>query len=475
MTSKKRTRFALCALSRISDVWSRFPKKAVLAPVCTIAFATFASGATITRYHATLLRSTPAAKSRITTPPEAIRLVFSEEVVAELSQISLVAADRTVSLKVANDPHDVRTLLGRVDGALPGGSYKVVWRVLSADGHPVNGEFDFVLAGAGSAVGSASTTPTEPPAPAETNNPNASHTHAPTPPTGDKPVPIAASLLRGLGLGSLMAGIGLLFFGLTSREHAHLAARSMVSRAITAGGLLLVIHALMWMRHIAPGGNPSAVFVGSLLSSTVGRIELVRTALAVLAVLAIGLAHHQKLAFTLGAACLVVSGAIGHPAAIDPYWAIPAKIVHLLAGSLWVGGLIWLLWLARCDDAACRVEARRVSSLALISVIVIALSGVLQAFLFLNHPADLLRSTYGQLVVAKAVGLAVLIGFGAYNRFGLLPALDAADGPGKLAKSVRWEIAVVTVVILIGGFLAYVPTPPLSASTASAPTMGGLR
>lgn len=442
--------------------------KALLVAISLFGLPVITSGARSV-LHATLLRSTPAAKSTISASPSVIRLVFSEQVVPELSQISLTASGRSsISLKVSNDPHDVHTLIGPVESPLAAGTYKVVWRVLSADGHPVAGNFDFTLVGGGASPVAASST-TSPALPGLVHGADSMPSHAGMTMSSpdEKPVPIVASLLRGLGLGALMAGVGLLFFGLTSREHANLAARPVASRAITAGGALLAVHAVLWMDHVAPGGNLTGTFVGSLLSSTVGRIELTRTVLALLTAGSIALAGHRKLALGLGTACLVVSGAIGHPAAIDPYWAIPAKVLHLLAGAIWLGGLIWLVWLAWCDDAACRVEARRVSSVALVSVGVIAASGILQAFLFLNTPGDLIHSAYGKLVLAKVAGLALLIGFGAYNRFGLLPTIDLPEGPRKLATSVRQEIVLVTAVIVIGGFLAYVPTPSLSTSTAT--------
>ena len=94
-------------------------------------------------FHATLLRSTPAANSHVARLPETIRLVFSEQVVPELSHVTLIGPDaNAVVLPVATDPHDVHTLVGRV-GPSPAGRYKVIWHVLSADGHPVGGTFEF--------------------------------------------------------------------------------------------------------------------------------------------------------------------------------------------------------------------------------------------------------------------------------------------------------------------------------------------
>lgn len=445
--------------------------------LCALTLVTFVKPATARMLHATLLRSTPAANSRLDSAPPVIRLVFSEQVVPELSQISVVdSAGATMALKVANDPHDVHTLVGQIGRGLPSGTYKIVWRVLSADGHPVGGNFAFSIAGS-VAKGAAPIAATPAPA-ADTAKPaivaDSVGSHAQMEMPESKPVPVVASILRGLGLGALMTGVGLLFFGLTAREYGSFTPRSAISRAIAIGAILLVIHLIVWMDHVSPTGHLSGAFVGSLFGSTIGRVELLRTVLAVLTLWAIALARHQKLALVIGVACLVISGAIGHPAAIDPLLAIPAKILHLLSATAWLGGLVWLVWLATSDEAAARAEAPRVSSIALISVIVVALSGLAQAVMFLNTVGDLVHSTYGKLVLAKIVGVLILVGYGAYNRFGLLPSIATTDSPARLARSVRQEITLMMVLVVIGGFLAYVPTPPV-AQSAITPQLGSLQ
>jgi copper transport protein len=423
--------------------------------------------------HATLLRSTPAADSRLTSPPETIRLVFSEEIVPALSQITLVQPNGSgIQLKVANDPHNVHVLIGTVTPGLASGRYKVDWRVLSADGHPVGGSYTFTIEATGNTAPPAGVAPpptvTTPSRDSTASDSVTSPASVPEPEM--KPVPVLAALFRGLGLGAFMTGVGVLLFGATSGERRNLVPRTLIVRAIAIGAILLVAHLIAWLDHVSPSGSLSADFLGSALGSTIGRAELLRTVLALLTLWAIALARRDTPALILGGACLVVSGAIGHPAAIDPYLTIPAKMLHLVAGSIWIGGLVWLVWLARCNGEACRIEARRVSSVALISVIVIVLSGLLQTFFFLNTPGDLVHSQYGRLVLAKMIGLIILIGFGAYNRYGLLPQLDATNGPKRLSRSVKMEIAVLTLIILIGGFLAYEPTPPVPKSASSATT-----
>ena len=436
-------------------------------------FVAYGGGALL---HATLLRSVPRANAVLKAPPESIRLVFSEAVVPELSQIALVRRDSlkvivdSVRLPVANDPRDVHTLVGRVS-ELRAGRYTVMWRILSADGHPITGSFAIV-------VQSGSPDATAPTASSTVRAANAdsSDTLATLPTTSGTgesgTIPVLASLLRGTGLGAIMAGLGILFFAVTAGERRRLAPRRAIVYLIAIGAVLLVAHMFAWLVNISPTRTMSGDFIASAFSSSVGRIELLRVALALLTFLAIALARRERLALVFGAACLVVSGAVGHPAAIHPVLSIPAKIGHLLGASLWLGGLLWLVWLSRCDDIACRAEARRVSAVALITVIAIFLTGSLETWLFLNSPSDLFYSAYGRLVLAKVIGFGILVGYGAYNRFGLLPRLDDSDTPRRLRRSVSQELVIVTLVILIGGFLAYVPTPPPPQSSLSVLTGG---
>jgi copper transport protein len=410
------------------------------------------------RLHATLLRSSPAANSRLAQPPDTIRLVFSEPVVPRLSQISLIdSAGNARQLPVAGDPRNVRILVGPV-GAITRGQYTVSWRILSADGHPIVGTFSFFVESGTAGVFPPTLSGTTQVLPDSVTRDTLSAAFS-TPATAETRTPVLASVLRGAGLGLLMAGFGLLFFGVTAGERRRLAPRGVIVRLIGIGAILLVGHMFAWLFEISPTRSLGGSFIASVLSSTVGQIELLRVGLALLAFWAIALARREVMALVFGGACLLVSGAIGHPAAIQPFVSIPAKMAHLVSASIWLGGLLWLIWLSRCDEVACRVEAMRVSSVALIAVIAIFLTGSLETFLFINSPSDLIHSDYGRLVLLKVLGLVLLVGAGAYNRFGLLPRLDESGATSKLSRSVRNEIVIVSMVILIGGFLAYVPTP----------------
>jgi copper transport protein len=413
-------------------------------------------------FHAALLHSTPAANSHLANTPETIRLVFSEQIVPELSRITLIGADGTTTiLKLATDPHDTRTLVGQV-GSIPRGAYKVSWRVLSADGHATGGAFSFSVnaeSDSGSTPSPARTASTTIVTSRDSVARDTPISVTSTEATEVVTVPILASILRGAGLGTLMAGLGLLFFGTTSGERGNLLPRALVVRLVTIGAILLVAHMIAWLIDISPNGKLSSGFLATVLGSTPGKIEALRVGLALLTLLAIVLSRGTALALALGAACLLVSGTIGHPAGIHPYWTIPAKMVHLLAASAWLGGLLWLIQISRREDAVFPVEARRVSSVALWAVIAILFSGVIQARFFLSSWGDLIHSGYGQLVLIKISGLVILTCYGVYNRSRLLPRIDESHAGPSLSRSVRQEIVIIIILIVIGGFLAYVPTP----------------
>lgn len=401
------------------------------------------------RPHATLVSSEPAANAVLAASPARLRLVFSEPVEIKLSSLVLTRGAAETRLTVEGDPRDVHALVARVQ-SLPAGAYRVVWRVVSADGHPVSGAYGF-------RIGTA--TPAEEPVTASiaAEDTLATANAAVGPALWRAPVIPAA--LRGLALAALLALAGLLALG----EWVLPNAGGGVARATPwlAGTalVLLSLHAGAWIANVSttPGMSTSSG-IDVLRSSGSGQRELVRLACALLALWALALARRRGIAACFALAAVAVSGVVGHPSAIHPALAIPAKILHLLGGAVWLGGLLWIV-LADRTHPRYTDGARRISTLALVAVLVVASTGVAQMLLFLPTPAAALHSPYGALSFAKIAGLLVLVGFGAYHRYALLPRLIPAEPAGGVAlgRSVRGEIGVMLLVILIGGLLAYVP------------------
>jgi copper transport protein len=403
--------------------------------------------------HATLLASEPAAGVTLSASPSRIRLLFSEPLEPTLATISIV--DRTgksTALTVSGDPHDVHAVVAPVQ--LNGtGEFRVVWHVISADGHPVGGSYLF-------AVGA----PSAPPPVAAT--PPAAVTWGPA----LLGAPLVPAILRGLGVGFLMAAAGLLLF--IVRFGADTQSRPMKSALIACVGapLFLAAHLFAWLLNGSPTHQIDSAWLASMMASTVGRAELYRTLLSLLPLWALALARRPKLAMLFAFVALCASAAIGHSAAVHPAFAIPFKIVHLAGVALWLGGLVWLV--ARDgDDSSFLPQAMSVSSTALVAVLLVAISGIVQTLLLV--PVRDLVSPYGAVVGGKILGLGVLIAFGAHHRYRTLPRLESRSADAALAAgfrmTLRREIAVMWLVILLGGFLAYVSPPHGGTSTAVHP------
>lgn len=155
---------------------------------------------------------------------------------------------------------------------------------------------------------------------------------------------------------------------------------------------------------------------------------------------------------------------------MHPLWAEPARALHLLAGGAWFGALIYLVARDRQDPESFGRAALRVSSIALISAIIVTVTGALQGLLFLASPGDLFGSAYGTILLAKIGGLLVIVAFGASHRYRVLPRLVQNERiSGRFNATLRSEIVVMVIVIMLGGLLAYVSPPhPSMPGMASA-------
>lgn len=419
--------------------------------------------------HATLVSSEPAANSRLASSPTRVRLVYSEPVEGKLAKVTLVpSAGAPIVLRAGADPRDVHAVIAPVDSLGPG-TYKVEWRVVSADGHPVDGAFKFAIG---------DTTLGTPPATSPQPFPAAPEPQAEPEVWGPAAfgAPVIPAVLRGTGVGALMAAAGLLLFLAGAKPDAaqigDARVRSEVTTFLIAAVVLLGAHLVTWLINTSPDLRFDTEWAASALSTTVGQIELARMGLTILALWAWWLARRTRLALAFAMVAIVVSGAVGHSAAIAPAWGVPAKAIHLVASAVWVGGLFWLVVRPAGDDVMLfAADAERVSSRALMAVIAVAFTGVVQTRLFLASWSGLVTSAYGLLVVAKTAGLVVLMAFGAYHRQRLMPRLAAAANAATdvrvLRASVAREVIVIAIVILLGGLLAYVPPPSESGADMS--------
>jgi methionine-rich copper-binding protein CopC len=113
-------------------------------------------GAAPASAHTRLQSSDPADGSSVATGPESVSLVFNEDIGSEFAKISLVGPD---GVDRASGPLSASggTVSTPVSPLGPAGTYTVGYRVVSDDGHPVQGKVTFTLTAPGPAAAAAAT------------------------------------------------------------------------------------------------------------------------------------------------------------------------------------------------------------------------------------------------------------------------------------------------------------------------------
>jgi cytochrome c oxidase assembly factor CtaG/putative copper export protein len=165
---------------------------------------------------------------------------------------------------------------------------------------------------------------------------------------------------------------------------------------------------------------------------------------------------------------LIPLGLTGHASAGGSHdLATNSLLIHLVAASLWAGGLLALLTHVARGGQHADLAARRFSVIALWCFAAMAISGVVNALVRIL-PSDLLTTDYGRLVVAKFVALSLLGVVGWRQRRSGVVALQA--DPGSRIAFVRLALIEallfgVTFGIAVG--LGRTPPPPLPIGVPS--------
>ncbi|WP_164545207.1 copper resistance CopC family protein [Antribacter gilvus] len=107
--------------------------------------------------HDQLLSSTPGDGKTITALPPEIILTLSEAPLATGAQVVITAADGDMvpTGTISVDEATARVTVP-VTGQGPSGAYTVAWHVVSSDGHPIEGAFEFSLEPTDAETGTAS-------------------------------------------------------------------------------------------------------------------------------------------------------------------------------------------------------------------------------------------------------------------------------------------------------------------------------
>ena len=434
--------------------------------------------------HALLVRSLPAANAELAAPPTTIELWFSEELEAQFSQAYLVdTAGTEIGRGSATvDPADPKHMSLPLPALAPG-IYTVVYRTLSrADGHEWIGSFPLTILQPDGSRPTPGATSVAVGAESERN---------------ELPTPLQI-LSRWLGLLGGMLAFGACCFvriapkAATPEEAQGVmqAVHRAIKLALLVGiGLLLAGSWLQLAIQMRALGDRGAL-TDLLLQTRSGNLLLSRQLLA-LSLLYITLRSVGQrrdgwgwwLSFALSGVLLVTFSIGSHAAGVvGSGWAILGDLIHLTAAAIWLGGLgllAYLVWQLRSaamiDAELLRQIVRRFSTVATLSVFVLAVTGLFSSLVQLEAVNLLWRSNYGWLLLAKIGLVCVTLGLALGNH--RLVRKPQTAGSVWTAQDYRtfqrqlWgESLMGLLIMLVVALLVQTPIPRPVSTAAPSPT-----
>ncbi len=465
--------------------------------VVTLSVALSASSPVLA--HADFESSTPADGAVIDSPVELVTVTFTAEVAPVGEEFVALTPAGVLQEPVEVTTLDDETFHLRFDPPLAGGAVGVRWTVKSPDLHPIDGAFSFEVTA--SAVTSTSAAPV-------TTTTEVTTTAATTPVTvpatsvvdavvvaddarddddsaqsldeflgADASLPGegTATIGRLIGLLGVVGAIGWIALLFTALRGTRSEIEGVVLAARIAG-VVVMFGAVIELVGVTRMGG-SSVFDTATTAAGTATVLRILGGLAVAAGLRATLSGDARrweatgasgLAF-VGVAALVVSFWFdGHTVTegFRPLHAI-VNTVHVVAGSVWAGGVVGiavLAWARQRAGRPARLTAMvvRFSKVATLSLVAVGLAGVLMAGMVLDSFGDLTSTQWGKMLLLKTAAVALAAGAGAYNHFRLLPALEAnpddADVQAKLRSTMTAEAIVLVFVVVVTAFLVAAAT-----------------
>ena len=420
--------------------------------------------------HARLDASTPSNDEVLGRAPEQVLLTFSDPVETPFGSVRVYnSAARRVDDGRTTRPNR-NAVAVRLPSDLGPGTYTVAWRIVPADAHAVSGAFVFHIGEPGaSAAGVVGPVVDEQ--------------------GGSRTVGRAFWLVRFLNLTLIVLCVG----GAAALAWVLAGASVAVRRslwillAFLASGLAgLSLAGIGLQGAQASGLGIDAALrrslIGDVLDTRFGHAWFLRAALAVLlAAVAVSAARRTErgdaslaaVALGLGVLIAATPAVSGH-ARVEGGVALASDWVHVVAASLWAGGLVFLLialWRAHSEERW-HFTARavpRFSALAVVSIATLLIAGVINGFLEVGSWRGLWETTYGQLLLVKAALVLPVLALGAFNNRVSVPRLRAKIASAlerrRFLVSVAVELALA--VVIVGVTAALVAEPPAKAQLSA--------
>ncbi|MGE1163987.1 copper resistance protein CopC [Peribacillus simplex] len=405
--------------------------------------------------HATVISSNPSPNEVMDTLPEKISIQFSENIQPAFHSLEVFSqdGDKIQIQDSAISEQSEKVLEAKWKGTIDEGIYYIKWRVVSSDGHPIEGTIPFQF-------GDSTVLPNQ-----EISKVNAGFPDS------------INVFLQSLQYICFAALTGILFFQLSLMKGSRLFEASSRARLylwLSYAGLAFSIFCSLPLKVTIDAGVGWAdafngTFIKEVLNATsFGTIWIIEILLLLLLFLVIYFMLENTLikalpflSFIIIAILMVCKALTGHTAAVpNQVLAVLMDFLHLLSMALWLGGLLALLVILpglanrQADDKKTFYWSiiQRFSRWSFLFVIILIISGIYSSLQHVPTIHSLINTTYGQLLLAKIGLMLVMIVLGAFHYF------RGKKRVKKLGYSVGMEFGLGIVVLIVAALLTNVQT-----------------
>ena len=113
--------------------------------ILMVTFSLLLATASAANAHTSLVSSNPKSNAMLMESPKSISITFNEELIKISGKnVSKISLSNTIgNVKLGAITINKGTITAKLLKTLPVSKYKVTYRVISADGHPVSGSYNF--------------------------------------------------------------------------------------------------------------------------------------------------------------------------------------------------------------------------------------------------------------------------------------------------------------------------------------------
>ncbi len=151
----------------------------------------------------------------------------------------------------------------------------------------------------------------------------------------------------------------------------------------------------------------------------------------------------------------------------DHALALTAGVAHVIAATLWVGGVFVLILHALRRDIPIQRSLQRFSPIALTAIALLAISGVTNAYTRLNSASELFTTGYGQVITMKVTLIIALGIIGWLLRQRVIPQLNRLSRSVIFVRTALVELIIMVMAMSLGVALAASPYPRIETQLPS--------